>query len=96
MRSPFLSLSLPLSPPFLCALVRALCLHADFINLGNRNKKTALMFASQLKRGEELVAYLLSQGADPNVSTRRGHTAIVYAAGVCSLLFARVRLHGSE
>ncbi|EDQ92739.1 uncharacterized protein MONBRDRAFT_30710 [Monosiga brevicollis MX1] len=53
----------------------------DYINLGNENGKTALMYAAQLSSSEDLVHYLLQLGADPNQSTKRGHTAVMFAAG---------------
>lgn len=52
----------------------------DFIDIGNENGKTALMFASQLQRSHKLVEYLLAMGANPNKPAHRGHTAVIYAA----------------
>lgn len=69
-------------PLFLPSLLPAASLlQPDFVNIGNENNKTALMFASQLKNAHELVRFLLSHGADPNASTVRGHTAVVFASG---------------
>ena len=53
----------------------------SFINLGNENGKTALMFASQLSGSEDLVRFLLRLGADPNATTNRGHSAVMFATG---------------
>mmetsp|Transcript_126859 Transcript_126859/g.224832 ORF Transcript_126859/g.224832 Transcript_126859/m.224832 type:complete len:678 (+) Transcript_126859:35-2068(+) len=52
----------------------------DYINLGNSQGKTPLHFAAQL-RDDGLAEYLLSLRADPNMTTVRGHTALVYASG---------------
>eukprot|EP00045_Choanoeca_perplexa_P002918 m.27648 g.27648 ORF g.27648 m.27648 type:complete len:832 (-) comp11768_c0_seq1:7-2502(-) len=53
----------------------------DYVNIGNENGKTALMYASQLSNSAELVEYLLNLGADPNATTNRGHSPVMFAAG---------------
>jgi hypothetical protein len=57
---------------------------ARVVSLGNRNKKAALHFAAQMRTGEDCVEIcraLLDRGAAVNCTTRRGHTALIFAAG---------------
>ena len=53
------------------------------VNVGNRNGKTSLMFAVQLRGSEtSFVRFLVLEcGADVNAATRRGHTPLIYASG---------------
>ena len=39
------------------------------------------MFAAQMRDGAAAVDRLLRLGADPDATTRRGHTALIFAAG---------------
>eukprot|EP00933_Yihiella_yeosuensis_P017048 TRINITY_DN14350_c1_g5_i1.p1 TRINITY_DN14350_c1_g5~~TRINITY_DN14350_c1_g5_i1.p1 ORF type:complete len:817 (-),score=160.47 TRINITY_DN14350_c1_g5_i1:271-2376(-) len=55
------------------------------VRQGNRNGKTALHLASQMRRrtdeeGAVLVELLIRYGADVSVSTRRGHTPLIFAS----------------
>ncbi|WPG99633.1 ankyrin repeat-containing domain protein [Acrodontium crateriforme] len=50
---------------------------------------TALMMAASLKDGDDMVDYLLSQGADVHVTTNNGQTALHYAASKNNLDTAR-------
>ena len=61
------------------ALVRA-CPAAS-IDGGNANGKTALMLASQFRPTATVVEELLRRGANVDATTRRGHTALIFAAG---------------
>ena len=51
------------------------------INAGNRNGKTPFHHACQFRSTPETVELLLRFNADINASTRRGHTALIYACG---------------
>ena len=59
------------------ALVRA----CDSIDGGNANGKTALMLAAQFRPTAAVVEELLRSGANVDATTRRGHTALIFAAG---------------
>ncbi len=61
------------------ALVRA-C-PAESIDGGNANGKTALMLAAQFRSTAAVVDELLRRGANVDSTTRRGHTALIFAAG---------------
>ncbi|CAH0364464.1 unnamed protein product [Pelagomonas calceolata] len=61
------------------ALVRA-CPAAS-IDGGNANGKTALMLAAQFRPTAAVVEELLRRGANVDTTTRRGHTALIFAAG---------------
>ena len=61
------------------ALVRA-C-PAESIDGGNANGKTALMLAAQFRPTAAVVEELLRRGANYDATTRRGHTALIFAAG---------------
>lgn len=65
-----------------CLFGAPLILATAYVNLGNTNGKTALMFAAQLSSSQDLVSYLLSLGADPNVTNNRGHSALMLAVGM--------------
>ena len=54
---------------------------AAAINTGNANGKSPLMFAAQFRPTSAVVEALLAAGADRDATTRRGHTALVFAAG---------------
>jgi len=60
-------------------LVRA-CPAAS-IDGGNANGKTALMLAAQFRPTAAVVEELLRRGANYDATTRRGHTALIFAAG---------------
>jgi len=59
------------------ALVRA----CESIDGGNANGKTALMLAAQFRPTAAVVEELLRRGAKVDATTRRGHTALIFAAG---------------
>lgn len=51
------------------------------LNCTNRNGKGSLHFCAQIRESAELSAALVAARADINASTRRGHTALIYACG---------------
>ena len=51
------------------------------IDAGNANGKTALMLAAQFRPTAAVVEELLRCGASADSTTRRGHTALIFAAG---------------
>eukprot|EP00282_Hemiselmis_andersenii_P008453 CAMPEP_0114122962 /NCGR_PEP_ID=MMETSP0043_2-20121206/7972_1 /TAXON_ID=464988 /ORGANISM="Hemiselmis andersenii, Strain CCMP644" /LENGTH=216 /DNA_ID=CAMNT_0001215707 /DNA_START=58 /DNA_END=704 /DNA_ORIENTATION=- len=51
------------------------------LNTGNQNGKTVLHCACQLRESPEIAAMLLGFGAKINATTRRGHTALIFASG---------------
>ena len=66
------------------AVVRALlATEGCDCNMPNRNGKTAIHFAAQLRSDTEVLALLVEAHADVNVATHRGHTPLIYAAGRC-------------
>lgn len=50
---------------------------------------TALMMAASLKDGDQLVDLLLAKGADPNIKTNNGQTALHFTASKANLDTAR-------
>ena len=51
------------------------------INTANRNGKTPFHHACQFRSSPDAVELLLRHDADINKTTRRGHTALIYACG---------------
>ena len=64
------------------AVIRQLLERPDLdVNDSNRNGKSAIHFAAQLRSDTEVLALLLESKADVNATTHRGHTPLIYAAG---------------
>ena len=63
-----------------CLKVVASC-PADKLDVGNANRKTALMLAAQFRPTAVVVEALLARGVNVDLTTRRGHTALVFASG---------------
>jgi hypothetical protein len=51
------------------------------INKGNRNGKTPFHHACQFRSTPDAIQLLIDYDADVNKTTRRGHTALIYACG---------------
>lgn len=64
-----------------CEAVRGLLAEHLDVNIANRNDKTAIHFTAQLRSDTEVLGLLVAAKADVNVTTARGHTPLIYAAG---------------
>ena len=71
----------PTSVVALPVLQELLALPNCDVNYPNQNGKAAIHFACQLRSDTEVLALLLSAGADVNAATHRGHTPLIYASG---------------
>lgn len=54
---------------------------STYVNIGNRNNKTALHHACQLREEVDFARMLVRHGADVRATTSRGHTPLIFACG---------------
>ncbi|KAK3254161.1 hypothetical protein CYMTET_36619 [Cymbomonas tetramitiformis] len=54
---------------------------SKYVNIGNRNNKTALHHACQLREEVDFTRMLVRHGADVRATTSRGHTPLIFACG---------------
>ncbi|KAK3288013.1 hypothetical protein CYMTET_4495 [Cymbomonas tetramitiformis] len=54
---------------------------SKYVNIGNRNNKTALHHACQLREEVDFARMLVRHGADVRATTSRGHTPLIFACG---------------
>src|SRR5688572_2975410 len=63
-----------------CKTVKRLVRDTESANAKNANQTTALMYAA-LHADAQCMKYLMDKGADPNVASPTGATALMWAAG---------------